>query len=125
MSHWIIAPVVLPALLAPLIAFVMRYDMPLARTASLAGTVALLAIAIGLTVTAAGGETHIYRLGDWPAPFGIVSVLDRLSAMMVLADRARWRCRAGLCHRHRLGRARAAFPRAVSSSSSWGSTAPS
>jgi multicomponent K+:H+ antiporter subunit D len=84
MSHWIIAPVVLPALLAPLIAFVMRYDMPLARTASLAGTVSLLAIAIGLTVTAAGGETHIYRLGDWPAPFGIVLVLDRLSALMLL-----------------------------------------
>jgi multicomponent K+:H+ antiporter subunit D len=83
-SHWIIAPVVLPALIAPLLAFVMRHDLPLARTASLAGTVALLAIAIGLTVTAAGGETHVYRLGDWPAPFGIVLVLDRLSALMVL-----------------------------------------
>jgi multicomponent K+:H+ antiporter subunit D len=33
---------------------------------------------------AAGGETHVYRLGDWPAPFGIVLVLDRLSALMVL-----------------------------------------
>ncbi len=84
MSHWIIAPVVLPALLAPLIAFVMRYDMPLARTASLAGTTALLAIAIGLATSAAGGETMLYRLGDWPAPFGIVLVLDRLSALMLL-----------------------------------------
>ena len=26
----------------------------------------------------------MYRLGDWPAPFGIVLVLDRLSALMVL-----------------------------------------
>jgi len=26
----------------------------------------------------------VYRLGDWPAPFGIVMVVDRLSAMMVL-----------------------------------------
>jgi multicomponent K+:H+ antiporter subunit D len=84
MSHWIIAPVVLPALLAPLIAFVMRYDMPLARTASLAGTISLLAIATGLAVMASGGETHLYRLGDWPAPFGIVLVLDRLSALMLL-----------------------------------------
>jgi multicomponent K+:H+ antiporter subunit D len=83
-SHWIIAPVVLPALLAPLLAFIMRHDLPLARTASLAGTVAVLAVAIGLTVAAAGGETHVYRLGDWPAPFGIVLVLDRLSALMVL-----------------------------------------
>ncbi|MDF0601857.1 monovalent cation/H+ antiporter subunit D [Psychromarinibacter sp. C21-152] len=84
MSHWIIAPVVLPALLAPLIAFVMRHDMLLARTASIAGTVALLVISIGLTGAALDGTVHVYRLGDWPAPFGIVLVLDRLSAMMVL-----------------------------------------
>ncbi|WP_101068668.1 monovalent cation/H+ antiporter subunit D [Roseovarius salinarum] len=84
MSHWIIAPVVLPALLAPIIAFVMRHDIVLARAASFTGTVALAAIAVGLTVAAAGGETFVYELGDWPAPFGIVLVLDRLSAMMLL-----------------------------------------
>ncbi|MGI1662642.1 monovalent cation/H+ antiporter subunit D [Palleronia sp. KMU-117] len=84
MSDWIIAPVVLPALLAPLIAFVMRHDITLARSASMAGTIALVAIAIGLTAMAADGTTHVYRLGDWPAPFGIVLVLDRLSALMVL-----------------------------------------
>ncbi len=84
MNHWIIAPVILPALLAPLIAFVMRHDISLARTASVAGALALAAIAAGLTGLAAGGETHLYRLGDWPAPFGIVLVLDRLSALMVL-----------------------------------------
>ena len=82
--HWIILPVVLPALLAPLIAFAMRHDITLARTASVAGTSVLLAIAIGLTFLAADGTTHVYRLGDWPAPFGIVLVLDRLSALMVL-----------------------------------------
>ena len=83
MNHWIIAPVVLPALLAPIIGFVMRHDIVLARTASLAGSAALLAIAIGLFVVA-GGETQVYYLGNWPAPFGIVLVLDRLSALMVL-----------------------------------------
>ncbi|MBK1636364.1 monovalent cation/H+ antiporter subunit D [Rhodovulum adriaticum] len=84
MNHWIIAPVILPALLAPVIAFVMRHDITLARAASFAGNAALAAIAVGLTVLAAGGETHVYRLGDWPAPFGIVLVLDRLSAILVL-----------------------------------------
>jgi multicomponent K+:H+ antiporter subunit D len=84
MSHWIIAPVILPALLAPLIGYVMRHDIVLARVASMAGTIALAAIAVGLTVWAADGGTHVYRLGDWPAPFGIVLVLDRLSAGMVL-----------------------------------------
>jgi multicomponent K+:H+ antiporter subunit D len=82
--HWIILPVVLPALLAPIIGFVMRHDITLARTASVAGTVLLLAIALGLAFLAADGATHVYRLGNWPAPFGIVLVLDRLSALMVL-----------------------------------------
>ncbi|MCV2869051.1 monovalent cation/H+ antiporter subunit D [Defluviimonas sp. WL0002] len=83
MNHWIIAPVILPALLAPIIGFVMRHDIPLARTASIAGTVVLLGMAIGL-FAAAGGDPQVYYLGDWPAPFGIVLVLDRLSALMVL-----------------------------------------
>ena len=84
MSHWIILPVVLPAMLAPIIGFVMRYDIVLARIASTVGTALLLAISIVLLVMAMDGTTHIYRLGDWPAPFGIVLVLDRLSALMVL-----------------------------------------
>ncbi len=86
--HWIILPVVLPALLAPVIGFVMRHDITLARIASVAGTVLLLAIALGLAYMAADGTTHVYRLGNWPAPFGIVLVLDRLSALMVLLTSA-------------------------------------
>ncbi len=88
MMHWIILPVVLPALLAPLIGYVMRHDLTLARAASVAGTLALCAISLGLVALAADGETHVYRLGDWPAPFGIVLVLDRLSALMVLLTSA-------------------------------------
>ena len=88
MMHWIILPVVLPALLAPLIAFVMRHDITLARTASVAGTLVLFAISIGLVAAASDGQTHLYRLGNWPAPFGIVLVLDRLSALMVLLTSA-------------------------------------
>ena len=82
--HWIILPVILPALLAPIIGFVTRHDITLSRIFSLAGTGLLLAIAIYLTARAGGGETEVYRLGNWPAPFGIVLVLDRLSALMVL-----------------------------------------
>ena len=84
MTHWMIVPVVLPALLAPLLGFVMRHDTVLQRTASMAGTVALLAVTLGLAGMAAGGETFVYRLGGWPAPFGIVLVLDRLSALMLV-----------------------------------------
>jgi multicomponent K+:H+ antiporter subunit D len=35
-------------------------------------------------LTARDGTILTYELGSWPAPFGIVLVLDRLSAMMVL-----------------------------------------
>ena len=31
-----------------------------------------------------GGGVRVYLLGNWPAPFGIVLVLDRLSALMVV-----------------------------------------
>ncbi len=84
MMHWIIVPVVLPALLAPVLAAVARHDIVLARVLSLAGTLLLAAVALGLTILAAQGDTHIYELGNWNAPFGIVLVLDRLSAMMLL-----------------------------------------
>ncbi|MGM0583154.1 MAG: monovalent cation/H+ antiporter subunit D [Pseudomonadota bacterium] len=84
MSHWIIAPVVLPALTAAFIVLLMRNDLALQRVFSLAATAALGLIALGLTVAAAGGEIGVYELGDWRAPFGIVLVVDRLSALMVL-----------------------------------------
>jgi multicomponent K+:H+ antiporter subunit D len=111
--HWIILPVVLPALLAPLIGFVMRHDITLARTASVAGTVAAAGHRAGADRLAADGTTHVYRLGDWPAPFGIVLVLDRLSALMVLLTSVLGADRADPCHRDGMGRAGAAFPRAL------------
>jgi len=84
MNHWIVVPIVLPALMAPFIVLTLRHDLWLQRVFSAAATVALLAVTIGLTVTAAGGTPEVYELGNWPAPFGIVLVLDRLSALMVL-----------------------------------------
>ncbi|WP_170387383.1 monovalent cation/H+ antiporter subunit D [Ruegeria atlantica] len=84
MNHWIVAPIVLPAILAPFIIMVLRYHLDLQRIFSVAGVVGLLGIALTITAQAAGGDIQVYELGDWPAPFGIVMVLDRLSAMMVL-----------------------------------------
>jgi len=88
MNHWIIAPIVLPAMLAPLMVFAMRHDLKLQRLFSMAGTVALASIAVALTVAASTGTIEVYELGNWPAPFGIVLVLDRLSAMMVMLTAA-------------------------------------
>ncbi|WP_377186511.1 monovalent cation/H+ antiporter subunit D [Ruegeria meonggei] len=84
MNHWIVAPIVLPAILAPFIIMVLRYHLDLQRIFSVAGVISLLGIALTITAQAAGGDIQVYELGNWPAPFGIVLVLDRLSAMMVL-----------------------------------------
>ncbi|MFZ1429871.1 MAG: monovalent cation/H+ antiporter subunit D [Geminicoccaceae bacterium] len=84
MNHWLIAPVILPALMAPFIVTAARHDIVLQRVFSITSTVALLAIAIGLYGLAADGVPRPYALGNWPAPFGIILVLDRLSALMLL-----------------------------------------
>ena len=83
MSHWIIAPVVLPAFVAAFMVLTLRGHLDLQRIASLAAIVALNAIAVALLWSATVHGPEAYFLGDWPAPFGIVLVLDRLSAMMV------------------------------------------
>ena len=84
MTHWLVAPVILPAMIAPFIVLAARYHFGIQRVISLAGVVGLIAIAAGLAVQASDGTVTIYRLGDWAAPFGIVLVGDRLSTLMVL-----------------------------------------
>ncbi|MFO1073701.1 MAG: monovalent cation/H+ antiporter subunit D [Geminicoccaceae bacterium] len=84
MSPWIILPVILPALMAPFLVACTRQDIVLERILSLAATTALLILTAGLFVLASDGTPRPYLLGNWPAPFGIVLVLDRLSALMLL-----------------------------------------
>jgi multicomponent K+:H+ antiporter subunit D len=84
MSHWIIAPVALPAMVAAFLVLAARFDLPLQRAVSTGSAAALLAIAIGLFSWSQDGQPRIYALGNWPMPFGIVLVLDRLSALMLL-----------------------------------------
>ena len=84
MSHWIIAPIILPALLAPFIVLAARYHIGIQRVLSVAGVVALIGLSAGLAWYVADGSVLYYRLGDWAAPFGIVVVGDRLSTLMIL-----------------------------------------
>jgi multicomponent K+:H+ antiporter subunit D len=84
MSHWIIAPIVLPAFMAALMVLALRHNLRWQRLFSLASVLALNAIAVGLLWAATTAPPEAYFLGNWPAPFGIVLMLDRLSAMMVL-----------------------------------------
>ena len=84
MSHWIIVPIVLPAVLAPFIVLAARHHIGIQRAFSVAGVLALIGVAAGLAWQAADGTITLYQTGDWAAPFGIVIVGDRLSTMMVL-----------------------------------------
>ncbi len=81
MNHWIIAPVLLPAMLAALIVLALRHDLLLSRVVGLASAVAMVVLAVWLLGSVDGPQA--YFIGDWPAPFGIVLVLDRLTAMMI------------------------------------------
>lgn len=88
MSHLLIAPVLLPAVMGALIILWMRADLLLQRVFSIAGTVLLLAVALALLWLAGDGQIRVYRLGNWAAPFGIVLVLDRLAALMLVLSAA-------------------------------------
>jgi multicomponent K+:H+ antiporter subunit D len=81
-NHWPILPVLLPALTAGLLALANPRPSR-ARVVSLASCLLLLGLAVKLLLMAGDGEQRVYALGDWPPPFGIVLVLDRLSALMI------------------------------------------
>ena len=86
MNHALILPILLPAIVGALLVMAARYDKVLARVFSLASTVLLFGVALTLLVMASDGSVRTYALGAWPAPFGIVLVLDRLAALMVLLN---------------------------------------
>ncbi len=82
MTHLPILPVLIPLAAAILSLLVHRAGLAAARAVSLTAVLALVVVAAWGLMLADDGAFRVYRLGDWPAPFGIVLVLDRLSAMM-------------------------------------------
>ncbi len=83
-AHLAIAPIVIPALAAPLALLVMRRRRMLGVGISFVSAIAMLAAALALLVAAGDGSIRTYEVGGWPAPFGIVLVVDRLSAIMLV-----------------------------------------
>ena len=85
-NHLIIAPIVLPLLVAALQLLVgeKRRRTVLALSIGSCAVLVAFAVALMLAVSADGALAAVYRIGDWPARFGIVLVADRLSALMVL-----------------------------------------
>ncbi len=88
MQQLIVAPILLPLLTAALLLLLGEKRRPLKARINLLSTLAGLGIAISLLlwVKDQGQATSIgvYLPGNWAAPFGIVLVLDRLSALMLV-----------------------------------------
>jgi len=82
--HLVIVPVVLPLTTAAVLLLVNEQRRALTRVIGGGSLLMLLGVASGLMYWADHGSPTVYRVGDWPAPFGIVLVADRLSALMVL-----------------------------------------
>ena len=91
-SHIVIAPILVPLITGAILLLIDERKRTAKAIISVLSSFILLAIAILLftqvnstinTEVAAVISTGVYLLGNWPAPFGIVLVADRLSALMV------------------------------------------
>jgi len=83
-DHLVAVPVVLPLATGALMLLFDEGRQTLKAALGIAATLLLVAAAIALLRLVDAPATQVYRLGDWPAPFGIVLVADRLSALLVL-----------------------------------------
>jgi multicomponent K+:H+ antiporter subunit D len=89
-EHLMITPILLPLLVSASMLLFNERRRGLKRGLSIATTIILIANAAALlhlvSRSDAAGATHpmVYLLGNWPAPFGIVLVADRLSALLLL-----------------------------------------
>ena len=89
-EHLIIAPILIPLIAGALMLLYDESQRKAKLGISIASTVALLFVAIELlnrskgSPLSGGNEISFYLLGNWAVPFGIILVLDRLSALMLL-----------------------------------------
>ncbi len=83
MSHLPVFPIVLPAITAGLLLLMGSRNAFASRVVSLVSIGLLVVVSAMLLTQAGSGQYFAYALSDWKAPFGILLVLDRLSALMV------------------------------------------
>jgi len=83
-AHFVILPIVLPFAAGVMTLLVDERHLAAKAAISVVMTLTLVAAAVMLLRLVDVDGTQVYRVGDWPAPFGIVLVADRLSAALVL-----------------------------------------
>ncbi len=83
-DHLPILPILLPLVTGVAMLLLGESRRSLKAGLNLACTATLVGFAWLLLQRAGDGAIDVYRLGDWPAPFGIVLVADRLAAVMLL-----------------------------------------
>ncbi len=83
MNHWIALPILLPFVSAILIEIVGRGRIAVRRGMGLASCLGTIAVGAAMVLLTRHGKVYTYALGDWEAPFGVVLVLDGLSALLV------------------------------------------
>jgi multicomponent K+:H+ antiporter subunit D len=84
MNHWLTAPILIPLIGAIVQTFMGYAPISLRRTLAVATTLLLLASTLVLLAMADDGSYRVYAFGNWQPPFGIVLVLDRLAALMLV-----------------------------------------
>ena len=82
-EHLVIAPIVVPLIAGAMLLFFDDRRRWLKAAVSVVAAVVLLAVSILLLRVAQADDGRVYLLGNWPPPFAIVLVLDRLSAIML------------------------------------------
>ncbi len=88
--HLMVVPVVLPLVTGAWLLLLDERRRTVKAALNVASTLILCAVAMALLrfadapATSGSVSTGVYLLGNWPAPFGIVLVVDRLSALMLV-----------------------------------------
>ncbi|WP_223464449.1 monovalent cation/H+ antiporter subunit D [Pseudomonas sp. GL-RE-26] len=88
MTHLIVAPILLPLLTAAIMLMLGEKHRPLKAKINLFSSLLGLGIALALLqwtqTTGVPGSIGVYLPSNWQVPFGLVLVVDRLSALMLV-----------------------------------------
>ena len=90
LRHLVVLPVVVPLVTAAVLFFVPEARRAGRATLAIFSLASQLAVDVSLLYLTSDAAPYIwpegvgvYAIGGWPAPFGIVLVVDRLSAIML------------------------------------------